>query len=355
MSKFTLADLSELDQLFPSRRRFAAVVGTRIVRPSAVTPAPIFVVTSAGLGVAIRAGAVIAHGGGVRSFAAQTSLSTHVGTALAISGGTDVAVHVSAAGAVSLSTSFTPATGAAIIGGFHWAPGSCASAEAGGNTTAQINPYSIWDLGFRPAAPDPRGMALVAGRFWVDIYFCGNSADLLGTSAFGATIADSFSPPIRPAAFGGNGVNTFAATWFNFAHVGAAAGKEFLDYPEFTAAAYGVTEATDRGGGDPVVTGIDAPRTSRWGIMQATGNQWTWGRGDNIHPGAGGAPNWRANTEGRGSLYLYNDEGLKAPLLGGCWGDGANAGSRASLWNNSPWDSYVYVGARFRCDHVFLS
>jgi hypothetical protein len=39
--------------------------------------------------------------------------------------------------------------------------------------------------------------------------------------------------------------------------------------------------------------------------------------------------------------------------LGGDWNNGANAGSRASNWNNSPWNANANIGARGRCDDRF--
>ena len=65
-----------------------------------------------------------------------------------------------------------------VLGGFHFAPGSNATARAGGDDVPAINPLSIWDLDFRPACSDPRGMAYVAAvpgsehvaPFWADIY-----------------------------------------------------------------------------------------------------------------------------------------------------------------------------------------
>ena len=40
-------------------------------------------------------------------------------------------------------------------------------------------------------------------------------------------------------------------------------------------------------------------------------------------------------------------------ILGGNRGDGANAGSRASNWNNYVWNSNWNVGCRFTCECIF--
>lgn len=112
------------------------------------------------------------------------------------------------------------------------------------------------------------------------------------------------------------------------------------------ALAYGVTEATARGS-DPVSTGLDAARTSRWGIMQATGNLWVWGRDLG---GPYGAASWSANTEGRGSTY----NGPNAARFGADWYYGEVSGSRASAWHVAPAGSYDTIGARGVGDHLQL-
>jgi len=81
--------------------------------------------------------------------------------------------------------------------------------------------------------------------------------------------------------------------------------------------------------------------------MQAAGVMWSWG---NEFGGGSAGASWSANTEGRGStLQLEN-----AVLFGGHWDDGANAGSRCSIWSISPTSSYSSVSARGCCDHLIL-
>ena len=93
-----------------------------------------------------------------------------------LSAGTDYAIYACSDGTLQASANFSaPAgyttTNSRRIAGFHYAPGGNATGyNTGGDTTPAINPFSIWDLKWRPACPDPRGMALVAGRFWADIY-----------------------------------------------------------------------------------------------------------------------------------------------------------------------------------------
>ena len=266
-----------------------------------------------------------------------------------LTAGTDYAIWCKTDGSLEASSNHVtpPAANARRIGGFHYAPGGNASAQAGGDSTPAINPYSFWDLHWRFAGPDPRGMALVAGGFWADIYLLNTDPDLNGTSAHGVTIADGSSPPKIPAVFGGSGGTTYGSlTWFEAQEVLAAYGKRAPTQAEFMALAYGVTEATARGS-DPVSTGLDAARTSRWGIMQATGNLWVWGRDLG---GPYGAASWNANTEGRGSTY----NGPNAALFGADWNLGESSGSRASYWGAAPSISNGIFGARGVGDHLQL-
>jgi len=280
-------------------------------------------------------------GGTILTIANGTSITMPTATT-----GTDYAVWLKPDGALQATTSFVtpPIANARKIGGFHYAPGSNATAQAGGNTTPQINEYSFWDLNYRPACNDPRGMTCVAGSFWSDIYFLNTNPDVNGTSKYGVTIADGSSPPITPLALGGNGSTTFGSlTWFESMSIATAMGKKAFTQPEFMTATYGVTETTSRGT-DPVNTGLDAPRTSKWGVMQATGNLWIWAQDRGGSYETGRAP----NTKGFGSEF-------NAPntlLLGAGWGDSADAGSRSSRWDISASFSGSLSSVRCACDHL---
>ncbi len=254
--------------------------------------------------------------------------------------GTDYAVCATAEGLLLADADFSTPAGKKTnevtkIGGFHFAPGGCAQDREGGNTTPAINPFSFWDLCWRPACPDPRSMALVDGRFWVDIYLCG----IDGATRHGATIADGRNHAKMPAMFGGdgsaeyNGLNCFQA-----AQLACAAGKQLLTREEFQLAAFGVLEKSSADMRHEI-TQLDAPRTSKWGLMQATGCRYIWGV---IDP-----------------LQTFNKfkskEHIGTNLFGGYWGNGGHAGSRCSYWDNAPWDSYYTFGARFRSDHLVLA
>jgi len=283
-------------------------------------------------------------GGSVLTIVSGTAITMPTATT-----GTDYAVWLKTDGTLEATTSFTspPATDARKIGGFHYAPGSNASAQAGGNSTPQINEYSFWDLNYRPACNDPRGMTCVAGSFWSDIYFLNTNPDVNGTSKYGVTIADGDSPPIIPLTLGGNGSTTFGSlTWFESMSIATAMGKKAFTQPQFMTAMYGVTEATDAGS-DPGTTGLDADRTSRWGVMQATGNLWVWAQDRGGYYSTGG---WNANTDGFGSEY----NAPNVSRLGGGWAYGVNAGSRSSRWNDSASYSGSLIGMRLVCDHLQL-
>ena len=151
----------------------------------------------------------------------------------------------------------------------------------------------------------------------------------------------------------------------------AAFGKHLPRYSHLMNACYGVTENTSVGT-EPTVTALDNLRTSRVGLMQATGSMWVWmdEHKDKIHQAtlATGATAaqieaWinsakayggKAITESRGQIQAYGDSGHAAGLHGGYWFSGSDSGSRASVWVVPPADSFIYIGARGRSDHLIL-
>ena len=285
---------------------------------------PALFVTADGF-IAIKAGTQF----GGRAFAEDAALLAPDGGFVA---GSDYVVIVPADAAPTVAALTSPTLPAGALGGFHFAPGGNAVARAGGDTLPAINPCSLWDLNFRPVCADPRGMALIdpAGlpalgfsvpKFWCDIYLTGADHLTNGTSRFGVTIADGESLPKNPA---GKRFKKF--DYATAKAVIAHHGKALLSYAEFVSAAYGVTEATSVNE-DPEKTGLDAPRTSRFGLMQATGNLWQWGHD--------GDPDER-----------------RASFFGGYWRGGGFAGSRRASLGTWPGNSDGSVGARGRCDHL---
>jgi hypothetical protein len=302
---------------------------------------PVLSVTGAGT-LSVKAGTVVVlASGSVQAFTVTTAVTT---PALVAGTGYDVYAVPGSGGSAPTAQAVTAGSagpaGALLIGGFHYAAGGNATGQPGGDTTPAINRYSCWDLKWRPNCPNPHGMALVANSFWADIYLTNTTTDALGTSAYGATIACGTVLPLLPAMWGGNGVgSTPDMNWWTSADILSSAGKRQPSVREFAALAYGVTEATSNGV-EPTVAALDAPRTSAWGIMQATGVLWVWA---SAVGGPFAAASWStAGTDGRGQVFNMPD----AALLGGNWGNGANSGSRCSNWNNGPSNSNNNIGAR---------
>ena len=240
--------------------------------------------------------------------------------------GTDYVIWVTPTGTIQATTEFIspPVANSRKIGGFHYAPGGNATAQSGGNTTPQINEYSFWDLKFRPLCRNPKGMALVADAFWSDIYLTGNNAVTLDcSSVYDTTIADANSSPIVPIQFGGNGANTYGGyTWYEAQELAVSFGKRPPTQQEFMVLSYGTTEANSAGT-DPVTTKLDAIHTSKWGIMQATGNMFVY---TSERCGSNTAQAWHAVTEGRGSEYGEP----YCVRAGGAWNSTTSSGSRCA-------------------------
>ena len=307
--------------------------------------------TKTGNGTAsIKAGTKVHVGETVVTFASATDI-----TMPALTAGTDYAIWVKDNATILATTNFSSAPDAGNwrkIGGFHYAPGGNAAAMAGGDATPAINAYSFWDLKFRPACPDPRGMTLVADSFWADIYMLGVDHLTNGTSRYNVSIASGGMPPKIPTKFGGTGSNYYSTfNWWEANEVMQSWGKRLPTYDEFAALAYGTTEAASSGGSGVPTTGVSgtgATRawnnfTSRWGVIQATGCTWTWG---GFGGGAAGA-GWTSNAGGRGATYQLEN----AVRFGGGWGDAVSAGSRCSASNFSPSNSENATGARGVCGH----
>jgi len=309
---------------------------------------------------------------GTKVMVAGVAVNITVATAVvmpALTAGTDYAVYACTDGTVRADASFTAPTGyttanSRMIGGFHYglvAPGTTVAGgsfattgngmiwtQADVDLIAGINVFSLWDLKWRPLC-DPKGMALVSGKTWVDIYLCGTNHTTNGTSKAGTDIASGTVLPKKPLEFGGNGIVTYATPmWWDFAEICAAYKKRMLFENEFTFAAFGVTEnqSIDSTAATYPTTQRNAGYTSKYGLEQATGHHYAWGQ-DN---GGAIATAWAANG-GRGQSY--NNLSTKV-LLGGYRTNGAYSGSRHAVLNNSP--AYVnwYIGVRAACDHLVL-
>lgn len=300
-----------------------------------------FTKTGAGT-VSLKAGTKVELNGVVHDFSVDTAVVMP-----ALTAGTDYAIYVCDDGSVRADASFSAPHGYTAntsrqIGGFHYA-----LSNLNVDSTPNINQYSLWDLKWRPECADPRGMVLVAGKFWCDIYLLGVNHHTDGTSKNGATIADGASPPKVALGFGGDGTADYGSlTWYEAAEVMSDHGKGLLTYDEFAAAAYGVTEAQSIGA-DQITVQHNATYVSKWGVEQATGVMWQWGA---MLGGPDSGATWSASTEGRGSYYNQPN----AALFGGLWSDASYSGSRSASWLNAPSYSDSGTGARGRCDHLRL-
>jgi hypothetical protein len=281
----------------------------------------------------------------IKTIASGTSI-TMPGSA---TDGTDYAIWCTTAGALEATTDHVspPSANARKVGGFHYAPGGNATGTSGGDTTPAINEYSLWDLKWRPSCPDPRGMTLVGGHFWSDIYLTGVDHHTNGTSKYNVTMADGSSPPKVPSLYGGDGSTTYGSyTWWECAELLSSHGKRPPTYQEFSALAYGTTEASSRGS-DAVTTQMSATDdnfTSKWGVIQSTGCLNVW---SNDFGGPNGTSAWTANTEGRGSTYNLSN----VLILGGSYAITSYSGSRYSAWLYAPTFSANTFGSRGVCNH----
>lgn len=280
-----------------------------IVDRASITDSILFASGRTELG--IRAGTVIQIDGRTHAFDADTPVAHDE-----LKAGHDYGVGIDGEGKLFAEAVPSNPLGDRWFAGYHFAPGGCAMARAGGDTTPSINPFSLWDLDFRFAGPDPRGMALIdmpdGSRFWADIYLLGVDHSEQGTSRFDVEIAD--------------GDSLDRLNFHDAVSIMAAHGKRLLTYDEFRIAALGVTEessAVKR----LKKTSLDPARTSRFGLIQATGNRWVWA------------------TDG-------DPDKPRPSILGGSWFSGGYAGSRYANLGSWPGGSDEILSARGGGDHL---
>lgn len=332
--------------------------------------------------LSIKAGTRAIVNGALQLFAIDTAV-----TMPSLTAGTDYAVYICDDGSVVADANFSAPTGYTTttsrkIGGFHYGLVGTTETVAGGsfattgngmiwqqadvNNIRGINQFSLWDLKFRPNCEDPRGMVLVAGKFWVDIYLCNNAPEANGTSKYNTGVASGTVLPKIPTMFGGNGTTAYSnMNWFAANEIAKAFGKRLMRHEEFVVSAFGVTEnqsigtgavstttgqALGSGSNTIAFTGRVAGYTSKWGLEQATGHHYTWGADS---AGVQGTA-WQNQTDGRGQIYGTAASPIYV-LFGGDRGLAANSGSRCSLWHNYAWNSTWSIGLRAACDHLKLA
>lgn len=339
-----------------------------------------FTKTAAGT-LSIKAGTHCNVAGSLVSFAAATAVTMPTLTA-----GTDYAIYVCADGTVRADASFAAPSGYTTansrkIGGFHYGLTPPGTTVAGGSfaTTgngmiwtqpdvdkiAGIDEWSLWDLKYRPACPDPRGFTRVgAGGFWMGVYICSTDPDVNGLSKYNTNIASGTVLPKIPAEFGGNGTVTYPSlNWWVANEIARSKGCYLPSAEQAAMAFFGVTEnqSIDATASTYPTTQRNAGYTSKYGIEQASGHHWIWGSDSSAFQDVTSAGSWKqvnGNTGAagsqRGEIYTFGTYGLVRVILGGSRAVGANSGSRASDWNNHPWNSYWGLGLRAACDHLQL-
>lgn len=302
------------------------------------------IVKKSALTAELRGGTGVNVVGKILGFAANTPISMPA----SMTPGTDFAVYVCQDSTVRADASFIAPAGYTTansrkVGGFHF------------DLTSAINQYSIWDLRHRPVCQDPRGMVLVNGLFWVDMYLCNSNPVAYGTSKSGVAVASGAVLPTRAAVFGGGSYGNM--DWYTANEIAASNGKRLLSEAEFSVAAYGVTENQSLGGAASTIptTAYQAGYRSVWGCEQMTGHHSVWGADAGTRWDAPNGWGWRNNNGGRGQVYLEGDYSLVRVLLGGSRADGAYSGSRCSYWSASPWSSNWSGGLRAASDHLSLA
>lgn len=330
--------------------------------------APALIKTGLGT-LSVKAGTVLCDCSGV---IANFTVDTAVTMPSTLSVGDDIAVWLDSCGVLVSNKDYTtaPSAGAKLIGGAHYAGGSNGSnAQSGGNTTPQISEFSLWDIGYRPACPNPSAMVCVNGAFWVDIYLANANYPTGGTSVNGADIANDIQRPIRPLTCGGNGTARMVMSWWAANELVQACGKRLMSYAEFCVAAFGVTEYASRGnaagsaGLSTHNTGSSNPDeafTSRWGVIQATGCYWIWGsdvmyslgtsyNGSTYQPSL--TPQYYNITEGRGKMVQDDQRSTRPVLMGGKYNLTTESGSRCLDFVDAVQEASLTISTRGAADH----
>jgi len=290
--------------------------------------------------------------GSVVNIASGTNISMP-----SLSAGTDYAIWVAPDGTLEADASFTtpPTANGRRVGGFHYAPGGNATLDSagdwanhtGGDTTAQINEYSFYDLKWRPSVADPRGLTLVNESFWAGMYLMSANTTVAPLHKFGVEPARDGNDPQKPY---GDGTTYGNAKPMNVFECLSYYGFRAPDVNEFQLLALGVNEERSIGGSGPGNTGDVTDRskneqTSAWGVFDATGVLSVWGRDslpDNDQDSG--------VTEGRSDNVFRIS---RFAIFGGNWRSGSYSGSRY-VSSSSASFSFTGFGGRGVCSHLIL-
>ena len=98
--------------------------------------------------------------------------------------------------------------------------------------------------------------------------------------------------------------------------------------------------------------------TSKSAVLVETGKWETGAKYDKSPMRDSTSANCRSGSHVGCLDSIYPSQGVGwinlAAIFGGNWNNAANSGSRASNWNNYPWNSNNNIGARGVCDDHFL-
>ncbi|RXK03815.1 hypothetical protein CRV02_01060 [Arcobacter sp. CECT 8989] len=215
------------------------------------------------------------------------------------------------------------------IGGFHYglAPEDFEPINNIDKTHAKkiagINAYSIYDEKHRPKC-NPEGMVYIPKLdIWADIYLLNSEHKGNGTSFSSGSIAAGYESNGRKKPHGeknlvGKVINAIANLH----------NKRLPTKDEFQVFADGVKENDSARDLDDGTIKFLENFTSKYGINQATGVQWTW-----------------TSTE-----YGEDRESDPRYICGGSRYSNSDAGSRSANWSYFGHGSYWLYGCRFVCD-----
>lgn len=307
-----------------------------------------------------------------------------------LTAGEDYAVFVNPDGTIEAvadpfsTPASAPQPGSRKIGGFHYGLVSPTETVSGGSFATSgpgmhwsqgdvdkirgINEFTIWDVRFRSAG-EQHGFAFdPQAKVWVALYYCGPDHITDGISRYNSAVASYTVPPKIPLVYGGDGSAVYtdytggdadvkAGCWWNFMEVAHSHGARMLWEHEFNSAAFGTTENIALGGASSTIpaTKREPGYTSRIGLEQVSGHQYSWGMDSNFREDGSGSAGWYDKNGDRGGIYLRKENGIVRVCLGGYRDtDASNCGSRTAGWVLYPWNGSWDVGLRAACDHLNL-
>lgn len=236
--------------------------------------------------------------------------------------------------AFSLSSNFNPALPLHLVGGLHI------------YTNGDLAVNSIWDQGFRPTAPNPRGMVFdQLKRKWVDIYMLGQNHIVDGTSRANVNIASGSRLPKKPLIYGGDGAASYTRlSYFEARNIMASHGK-FLPDLQLVASALNGSTPLIAIGSDPVTTKHAPGYRSNIGVEQSTGHLYIW---TDEHSAWNTSGAWVDMDTGQGNWY---GEIFRTAFAAGAWHNAGHAGPDCVVWSHSPTASSSSITARGFSDH----